>query len=141
MLSTTPRALETDDTPAPVLEAPTALVERYLELTRARRHLEDQLAYVRSELEMVAAATLRDDAPRGRFVSRAGTVAARLHPTCVFDKPTVARELQRMGKLADVAIVQGPTLARYLAKEPIVAARLGEMVRPRRSVVLLAGSG
>jgi hypothetical protein len=146
MLSIPPRALATPEYPderaSALLDAPPSLVERYLELTRARRAIEDQLAYVRGELELIAAASLNDASPRGRFAgARGGVVAARIMPTCSFDRLAVGRELQRMGRLHEVAVLQGPNLARYLAKEPVVAARLGEMIRHRRTVMLMAGSG
>ncbi|HEX2021458.1 MAG TPA: hypothetical protein VHH36_02000, partial [Candidatus Thermoplasmatota archaeon] len=112
--------------------------ERYLQLVRARREVEEQLAYVRAELELTAATTLSDAAPRGRFAGLGGTVVARLQPTCSFDRFAVARELQRQGRLADVAILHGPALARFLAQEPVLAARLGPLVRPRHGVVLMA---
>lgn len=125
---------------APRLEGPADLVEAYLELVEQRRVVEEKLAYVKAELELVAAAHLNDRAPRGRFVSARGAISARLQPTCVFDRPAVMKELQRAGRLADVASVSGPQLARFLAKEPVLAARLGEMVRKRSSVVLMATS-
>ena len=103
-----------------------------------RRALEDRLAFVRSELEMAASSHLNEKTTRGRFLSPRGAVAARLQSTCVFDRAAVARELQRMGKLAEVAVLQGPGLARYLAHEPVVAARLSDLVRMRRSIVLMA---
>lgn len=135
-VSRTPWTAEPEAVP---LEAPQELVARYLELTAQRRELEEKLAYVRAELEMVAASSLDEGRPRGRFRGPAGgAVAARLQPTCVFDRQEVARELQRQGRLADVAVLQGPTLARFLAKEPSVAARLAPMVRFRKSVVLMA---
>lgn len=123
----------------PVLEAPAQLVARYLELSAQRRAIEDQLAFVRSELELVAASLLSDAVPRGRFLGPSGgAVAVRLQPTCFFDKGAVAKELQRVGRLSDVAVLNGPMLARFLAKEPALAARLGDRVRQRRSVVLMA---
>lgn len=122
------------------LEAPRDLIEEYLEITAERRALEERLAYVRAELELVAAAALSDGAPRGRFVCDRGAVSARLQPTCMFDKPLVARELQRAGRLADVAILQGPSLARFLAKEPHLAARFAGLVRHRKNIVLMAGT-
>lgn len=131
----------TDDAP-PTLEAPETLVRRYLELTAQRRAVEDQLAYVRAELEMFAAPQLGDAVPRARFVAPGiGAIHARLQPTAVFDRVHVAKELQRMGRLHEVAQVQGPALARFLAKEPVAAARLGDMVRLRKSVVLMAAQG
>lgn len=123
------------------LEAPSDLVERYLELTAERRALEDRLAYVKGELELLAAGSLNDQTPRGRFVAESGAISARLQPTCVFDRVAVAHELQRAGRLSEVAVVQGPALARYLARDPIMAARLKDMVRFRKSVVLLATQG
>lgn len=127
---------------AVALEAPSDVVARYLEATAQRRALDDQLAWLRAELELVAAQLLSEARPRGRFVAPggAGFVLARLQPTCVFDRQTVAGELQRAGRLSDVAVLQGPALARFLAREPVVAARLGDLVRPRRNVVLMAGS-
>lgn len=126
-------------TELPILPAPTDLVEEYLSLVAQRRELEDRLAFVRAELELVAATALSEGTPRARFVGANGAIAARLQPTCVFDRAAVARELQRLGKLSEVAIIQGPGLARYLAKEPQVAARVGDLVRMRKSVVLMAG--
>lgn len=123
------------------LEAPSDLVERYLELTAERRALEDRLAYVKGELELLAAGSLNDQTPRGRFVAENGAISARLQPTCVFDRVAVAQELQRAGRLADVAVVQGPALARYLARDPVMAARLRDLVRFRKSVVLMAAQG
>ena len=140
MLSTTPRALtaaSVDDAPDMIaLEAPADLVTRYLELAAEKRALEDHLSYVRAELEMLAAAALSDAAPRGRFATATGAVNVRLQPTCVFDRGEVARQLQKAGRLADVATVTGPSLARFLAKEPALAARLGDLVRPRKAVVM-----
>lgn len=140
MSATVPRPLTTENPNAeiPILEGPSDLVQEYLDLVQERRALDDRLAYVRAELELVAATSLSESVPRGRFLGTRGAIAARLQPTCAFDRQAVARELQRMGKLAEVAILQGPGLARYLAKEPQLAARLGEMVRMRRSVVLMA---
>ena len=139
MSATVPLRTPSDQPDIPTLSGPAELVEEYLQLVAERRAVEDRLAYVRAELELFAATALSDAAPRGRFVSpHGGAVAARLQPTCVFDRAAVARELQRLGKLADVAVIQGPGLARYLAKEPVVAAKLGEMVRMRRSIVLMA---
>lgn len=126
------------DPEVPVLAGPSDLVEEYLRLVEERRAIEDRLSYVRAELELAAATALNEATPRGRFVGKAGAVNARLQPTCTFDRAAVARELQRLGKLADVATIQGPALARYLVKEPAITARLGEMVRMRRSVVLMA---
>lgn len=123
------------------LPAPSELVRRYLELALRRRALDEQLAFVRGELELAAAEVLSEEHPRGRFVvdgARQGVVA-RLQPTCVFDRVLVGQELQRMGRLAEVATLQGPGLARFLAREPVVAARLGGLVRHRRSVVLFVG--
>lgn len=122
----------------PVLEAPEHLVRTYVELVAERRRLEDRLAYIRGELEMLAASALSEATPRGRFLAGDGHISARLQPTCVFDKGAVARELQKAGRLADVAVLQGPALARFLAKEPVLAARLSDLVRMRRSVVLMA---
>lgn len=122
----------------PTLAAPEALVARYVELTRKRREIEDQLAYIRAELELAATARLNAAAPRGRFRAGSASILARLQPTCTFDKPFIAKELQRMGRLADVATVTGPALARFLAHEPTLAARLGEHVRYRNSVLLMA---
>jgi hypothetical protein len=138
MSATVPLRTPDTATEIPLLEGPKELIEEYLGLVDDRKAIEERLAYVRAELELFAASALSDIAPRGRFVSARGAIAARLQPTCIFDRSNVARELQRMGKLADVAILQGPGLARYLAKEPVVAARLGEMVRMRRSIVLMA---
>lgn len=138
--------LQTPTTPAatdpvlPALDGPRELVEEYLQLVAERRALDERLAYVRAELELLAAHALTDAAPRGRFLGASGAIAVRLQPTCVFDRSNVARELQRMGKLADVAVLQGPGLARYLQKETIVAARLGNMVRMRRAIVMMAGT-
>lgn len=129
-----------DPNEAPVLAGPSDLVEEYLRLVEERRALDERLAFVRAELELFAASALTDAAPRGRFLGSRGAIAARLQPTCVFDRAGVARELQRMGKLAEVAVLQGPGLARYLAKDPVVAARISDMVRMRRSVVLVATS-
>lgn len=123
------------------LDAPERLVERYLELSRARRAIEEQLAFVRSELELIAATTLQPDAPRGRFVAPTGVVGARLMPTCSFDRQIVSRELQRGGRLDEVATLTGPSLARFLQREPVWAARLQPLVRPRQSVMLMTGSG
>lgn len=123
---------------APALEAPEHLVRAYVELVAERRRIEDRLAYVRGELEMLAASALSDSAPRGRFLAGEHAVSARIQPTCVFDKGEVMRELQRAGRLADVAILQGPALARFLAKEPALASRLADRVRMRRSVMLMA---
>lgn len=134
--SSAPEASET-----PRLEAPSDLVERYLELTAERRALEDRLSYVKGELELLAAESLNEQTPRGRFVAEHGAVSARLTPTCVFDRVAVAKELQRAGRLADVAVLQGPALARYLARDPVMAARLKDMVRFRKSVVLMATQG
>lgn len=141
MLSQHPHAPTSDNTEIEplALEAPTKLVERYLELTRTRRALDEQIAFLRSELELVAATTLREASPRGRFVSPVGVIAARLVPTCSFDRMAVARELQKGGRLSDVATLPGPTLARFLGREPVWAARLGPMVRHRHSVVLMTG--
>lgn len=122
----------------PVLPGPPELVEEYLRLVEQRRAVEDRLAFVRAELEIMASHQLNERVTRGRFVSPRGAIAARLQPTCVFDRAAVARELQKMGKLADVAVIQGPGLARYLANEPVVAARLADLVRTRRSIVLMA---
>lgn len=122
-----------------MLEAPGDLVEAYLDLADERRALEERLAYVRAELELVAAASLSERVPRARFVGPRGAIQARLQATCTFDKPAVARELQRAGRLAEVATLAGPSLARFLAKEPRLAARVAEHVRPRRSIMLLAG--
>lgn len=123
----------------PVIAAPTDLIEEYLSLVDERRSVEERLAFVRAELELAAAGSLKDATPRGRFVGEHGMISVRLQPTCIFDRAGVARELQRMGKLSDVAVLQGPGLARYLGKEPAVAARLGSMVRMRKSIVLTAG--
>jgi hypothetical protein len=139
MSATVPRPLQTTiASELPLLEGPAELVDQYLDLVQERRAIEDRLAFVRAELELAAATALSDAAPRGRFVGARGAIAARLQPTCAFDRQAVARELQRMGKLAEVAILQGPGLARYLGKEPQLAARLGDMVRMRRSIVLMA---
>ena len=144
-MASVPRAFPPDPSvePEPVaLEAPADVVRRYLEATAQRRALDDQIAWLRGELELAAAQMLSDVRPRGRFVAPggAGFVVARLQPTCVFDRQVVGRELQRAGRLTDVAVMHGPALARFLAREPVVAARLGDLVRYRRNVVLLAGS-
>ena len=139
MLATPPRAhADAADAPpeAIALEAPHDLVTRYLELAAEKRALEDHLSFVRAELEMLAVSALSDGAPRGRFATGQGAINVRLQPTCVFDRGEVARALQKAGRLADVATVSGPSLARFLAKEPTLAARLGDMVRPRKAVVL-----
>lgn len=139
MLSQRPRALDTpatDADDAPTLEAPAYLVQRYIELTVQRRQLEEQIAVIRAELEMVASASLGEAVPKGRFVSPAGHVTARLQPTCIFDRGEVYKALQKAGRLADVATVTGPTLARFLAREPVLAARLADLVRHRHGVVL-----
>jgi hypothetical protein len=120
----------------PRLDAPEYLVQRYLELTAQKKQLDDQIAYVRAELEMIAAPALREASPRARFVAPTGIVNVRTQPTCVFDRGEVARTLQRTGHLADVAVLQGPTLARYLASNPEAAARLGGMVRYRNTLVM-----
>lgn len=120
------------------LAAPEDLVRRYVELTRKRCEIEDQLAYLRAELGLAASEALSKDRPRGRFRAGDASVIARLQPSCVFDKALVARELQKAGRLADVATVTGPALARFLASEPVLAARLGEHVRYRNGVVLMA---
>ena len=122
----------------PTLVAPEALVARYVELTRKRREIEDQLAYLRAELELAATAMLSPESPKGRFRAGSASVLARLQPTCTFDKALLARELQRMGRLAEVATVSGPSLARFLAHDPVLAAKLGEHVRFRNSVLLMA---
>lgn len=134
----TPATQMTDPDEVPTLHAPAELVEEYIQLVGERRAIEDRLAYVRAELEIAASLQLGDSGTRGRFVSPQGAVAARVQRTCHFDRAAVARELQRMGKLADVAVLQGPGLARYLSYEPVVAARLKDLVRPRRSIVLMA---
>ncbi|MFA5862290.1 MAG: hypothetical protein WDA16_11410 [Candidatus Thermoplasmatota archaeon] len=143
MLSATPtRAHDilptTDVNPEPVaIDAPEYLVERFLQLTTQRKQLDDQLAYVRAELELLAAPALKDTAaPRGRFLGPAGTIHVRLQPTCVFDRAPVAARLQKEGVLSEVATIAGPTLARYLRSNGQVAARLGDAVRFRNSVVL-----
>lgn len=140
MLSAKPRALdlpvEDDPANAPTLDAPAYLVQRYVELTAQRRALEEQIAVIRAELEMVASASLSEATPKGRFVSPAGHVTARLQPTCVFDRGEVYKHLQKAGRLADVATVSGPQLARFLAREPHLAARLSDFVRHRHAVVL-----
>lgn len=125
------------DPPLP-LDAPEYLVQRYLELSAQRRAVEEQLAVVRAELEILAVSALNEQRPRGRFTSGAGHVSVRLQPTCVFDRGEVARALQKQARLHEVATVSGPTLARVLAHDPALAARLGDMVRMRRSVVLTA---
>lgn len=126
----------------PPLAAPLDLVRRYLDLASQRRALDEQIAWARGELELLAASALSEGVPRGRFVAPGvGSIVARLEPTCVFDRITVGRELQRMGRLHEVAMLRGPPLARYLAKEPVVAARLGGLVRPRRGIVLMAAPG
>lgn len=135
--SDTPHATELESL---ALDAPQKLVEKYLELSRARRVLDEQLAFLRSELELVAATALTESAPRGRFVAPSGVVAARLMPTCSFDRATVARELQRGGKLADVATLTGPQLSRFLAREPVWASRLAPIVRHRHNIMLMTGA-
>lgn len=142
MPNTTTRMLDPvpDVQPSVSLDAPEKLVARYLELTRTRREIDEQIAYLRSELELVAASALTVDHPRGRFVAPdAGVVAARLLPTCSFDRKTVARELEKGGRLHEVASLPGPALARFLQREPVWAARLGTMVRPRHTIVLMTG--
>lgn len=138
MLSASPRALDlpTLDPEAPTLEAPEYLVQRYIELNAQRRALEEQIAVIRAELEMVAVSSLGETMPKGRFLSSAGHVTARLQPTCVFDRAEVSKALQRAGRLHEVATVTGPALARFLAKEPVLSARLSDLVRHRNSVVL-----
>lgn len=140
MLSANPRAFdppaEDDPANAPALDAPEHIVQRYIELTAQRRALEEQIAVLRAELEMVAAASLSEATPKGRFLAPTGHVTARLQPTCVFDRGEVYKLLQKAGRLSDVATVSGPQLARFLAREPQLAARLAEFVRHRRSVVL-----
>lgn len=142
MLSASPRAhdppFELPGDPPVALEAPDYLVRRYLELTAKRREVEEQLAVVRAELEILAVSSLTQERPRGRFSVPEGNVSVRLQPTCVFDKGEVARALQKAGRLADVATIPAPSLARALAADPALAARLGDMVRMRRSVVLTA---
>lgn len=138
----TPTATPTDPTAeAPILPGPADLVEEYLTLVEERRAIEDRLAFIRGELELLAAAALNDARPRGRFVGSRGAISARLQPTCIFDRNAVLKELQRAGRLADVAVVQGPSLARFLAKEPQLAARLSDLIRHRKSVVLMASQG
>ena len=141
MVATVPTkpSLFNDDPEVMTLDGPSDLVEEYLRLVEERRAIDDRLSFVRAELELLAAQSLNDASPRGRFLGKGGAVNARLQPTCTFDRAAVARELQRVGRLADVAVLQGPALARYLVKEPALAAKLGEMVRMRRSVVLMAG--
>lgn len=117
-----------------------SLVRRYVELSAQRRALDEQLAFLRGELELLAAVSLREGEPRGRFVAPGvGSVVARLRPTCVFDRVAVGRELERGGRLHEVAWLQGPALARFLAREPVWAARLGGLVRARQGVVLMVG--
>ena len=129
------------DSLPPVLPAPDDLVRRYVELSQQRRALDEQLAFLRGELELLAAQALSEASPRGRFVSPdGGMVVARLRPTCVFDRVQVGRELERGGRLHEVALLQGPALARFLAREPVWAARLGGMVRARRGIVLMVGT-
>lgn len=125
------------------LPASSDLVRRFVQLTAQRRALEEQLAFLRGELELAAASLLSEACPRGRFEGVEGpfVLSASLRPTCVFDRVVVAQELQRMGRLAEVATLQGPGVARYLAREPVVAARLGSLVRMRHSVVLTVGEG
>lgn len=137
MLAKTPRASEPllpDD--APTLDAPEALIQRYIELTTQRRVLEEQIAVLRAELEMIASSALSDATPKARFLSPIGHVTARIQPTCIFDRGEVYKQLQRAGRLADVATVTGPMLARFLAKEPRIAAQLGDLIRYRNGVVL-----
>lgn len=139
MLSADPRAIVPTAPPteeSPTLDAPEYIVQRYLELTAQRRAVEEQIAVLRAELEMVAAAALSDATPKARFVAATGHVTARLQPTCVFDRAEVYKVLQRAGRLSDVATVSGPQLARFLAKEPQLSARLSDVVRYRNSVVL-----
>jgi hypothetical protein len=144
MLSANPRASDpatTYDLPgdAPqLLDAPEYLVQRYLDLTAQRRALEEQIAVIRAELEILAVSSLSDERPRGRFAATNGQVTVRLQPTCVFERGEVARALQRAGKLAEVAVLPGPSVARFLAGDPALAARLGEMIRYRKAVVLTA---
>lgn len=115
------------------------LVRRYLELSAQRRALDEQLAFLRGELELLAAQALSEESPRGRFVGSDGRwLAARLRPTCVFDRRVVGRELERGGVLHEVALLQGPQLARFLDREPVWAARLGGLVRRRNGVLLMA---
>jgi hypothetical protein len=135
-----PLAFAHEPAPAPDLAAPEELVRRYVELTRKRRDIEDQLAYLRAELELAASAALSKEAPRGRFRAGDATVLARLQPSAVFDKQLVARELQKAGRLADVATITGPQLARFLAAEPALAARLADHVRLRQAIVLMAAN-
>jgi len=130
----------TYDHDLPTIQGPSDLVEEYLRLVAERRAVDERLAFVRAELELFAVSALNEATPRGRFLGATGAIAVRLQPTCVFDRAGVARELQRMGKLADVAVLQGPGLARYLQKEATVAARLGNMVRMRRAVVMMAAT-
>lgn len=141
MAATVPTSVQQATEPGdeiPTLVGPVELVEEYIRLVGERRALEDRLAFVRAELEVTASLQLGESGTRGRFLSPHGTIAARVQKTCHFDRAAVARELQKMGKLADVAVIQGPGLARYLAHEPVVAARLAALVRPRRSIVLMA---
>ena len=141
MAATVPTTtISTDEsaTEIPIIPGPADLVDEYVRLVAERRALEDRLSFVRAELEIAASHQLSEKAPRGRFVSSTGSVAARMQSTCLFDRAAVARELQRMGKLADVAVLQGPGLARYLAHEPVVAARLAGLIRARKTIVLMA---
>lgn len=126
-------------TDAPILEAPQDLVERYLELVFEKRRLEEQIAYLRGELEMAASHSLNDEVPRGRFVAPNGHLAARLFPTCTFDRAEVGDALQKMGRLSEVASIGGPALARLMQRDPQLAARLSPMVRLRKGVMLVAG--
>jgi hypothetical protein len=123
----------------PTLDAPAEMVQRYLELAAEKRRLEDQMAFLRAELEMAASLALTEESPRGRFVAPNGQLAARLYPTATFDRAEVGDALQKMGRLAEVASIGGPSLARLLARDPQLAARLGNMVRLRKGVMLVAG--
>ncbi len=131
----------TPDPAPPVIEAPDSLVARYVELVQEKRRIEDQMAFLRAELELIATASLSEAIPRGRFLgSGGGELHARLYPTCSFDRAEVGHVLQRAGRLTDVASIPGPSLARFLAKEPQMAARLGNLVRRRHGVMLIAGT-
>lgn len=120
------------------LNAPDYLVKRYLELTSQRRAIEEQIAVIRAELEVLAVSSLSAQRPRGRFESKAGHVSVRLTPTCLFNREEVARALAKAGRLTDVATIPGPALARFLATDPALSARLGDAVRYRSAVVLTA---
>lgn len=120
------------------LSAPADMVDRYLELEAEKRRIDAALGYVRAELELAAAENLTAQRPRGAFRGGVGGIGVALRPTCVFDRSHVAASLQKMSRLHEVARLDGPTLARFLAREPIVAARLGPHVRARNRLVFLS---